>query len=387
MKIMIYADSYSVTSGYAKVCRNLADRLVKKGHTVIVQEIMVNSAAMIINGVILLPSFSQRGTKLHVNNIASNLNIFKPDVFIPIGDPFLMESDLLHEIDYNKTKLVPYAMLDNIKLSDDGRSVLDKSDLILTGSECSKKALSEYNYESKVLYHGVDNSIYKPISTDKKKQFRKQFNIPKDKKMFLFVGRNVFRKQPLRLLDSIKKYNQQHENNNSIFVIHSSSIDTRGWNLKKYVKRIGKEENIDMSNIIFTQDHKLGEGMSEKYFKKLFLCSDYYITASCGEGFGLPIAEAMMSEIPVIAPDNTTHTEFLKDGRGILVKNESVIHVGQGLSAPIVDTTDMANKIHYLTTLTNNQKDSIIKKAKEFANNNFNWDKITIDLIKYIEEI
>ena len=53
--------------------------------------------------------------------------------------------------------------------------------------------------------------------------------------------------------------------------------------------------------------------MSEKQIKKMYAESDVYASATRGEGFGLTIAKAALSGLPLIVPNCGGHLDFCSD--------------------------------------------------------------------------
>lgn len=386
MKIMIYADTYNGTSGYSKVGRELAQRLTKLGHKVLFQEIVTFGSVQTVDGIVRLPVYGNRGTEPFLSGIMNHINTFKPDVFMPISDPFLMKRDKIDLIDFGNIRVIPYFMLDSNSFPDNSREFCDKAEFILTASQHAVDIFKSEGYDARLLYHGVNFNEFQPLTSKERKKFKELNGIDQNKKVFLTVGRNQPRKRHLRLIEAIAKFNSCYKDKKDdvVFLIHASETNSEVWNLPKVMERLSIKYNVDMDNIIFTKDHRLGEGLNTNDFIKMWNCADYYITASSGEGFGLPIAEAMASKKLVLAPDNTTHTEFLSNGRGVLIDNDGFSYVGFGLRNELVSINGMAATIKCVLEEDSDNIAGMINGAYGFAKNNFNWDEITQTLDKYL---
>lgn len=388
IRIMFYADAYNATSGYSRVAYELATRLAKGSNfDVYFQESTSDKPIHQENGVTILPCFFPRDHKGYLNVILNHISTFGPHVFIPISDPFLMVRDGLHKILFNDIKLLTYSFLDSNTMPDTSELILDKSDKILSATEHSKKILTEEGYSSDTLYVGVNFDSFKSVDRKTKLDIRKEIDLPEDKKIFLFIGRNFLRKRSFRLIESIATYNKNNPNNNAHFLLHMTDTTNSAWNIEKFIRRTAKRFNVSMNNIEFTNNHTLGNGLSESELVKLFQASDFYITASSGEGFGMPIIEAMACKKVVIAPDNTTHSIFLADNRGILVNNIATVHSGLGTIQDIVDIDDMASKINLAMNIKIEEYNAITDKAYEWVKDKCNWDKITNQLKSYILQL
>jgi len=86
-------------------------------------------------------------------------------------------------------------------------------------------------------------------------------------------------------------------------------------NLNDVVKELGIQNKV-----IFTDQFYSNQDM-----RKLYGISDLFVSTTCGEGFGLALAEAMACGVPVIATGETVIPEILDYGRaGILVDVEKI---------------------------------------------------------------
>jgi glycosyltransferase involved in cell wall biosynthesis len=244
IRVMFYADGYDLTSGYSNVATNLAKRLAKdKRFSVFFQEITTIMPTEQKNGVYILPCFFPRTDSKFLNVIANHIKIFGPHIFIPICDPFLLERDKIHNIKFNNIKLMPYAYFDSEDITDN-ISLLTDSDKILVPTEHSQKILSYGNLKSDIIYNGVDFDLFTSCNNTKKERLRLKFDIDKDKKVFLFVGRNISRKRPERLLESIALFNKQHPSNKAHFLLHMADHNNNQYNLQIFIKRLEKKYNI-----------------------------------------------------------------------------------------------------------------------------------------------
>ena len=388
IRVLFYADTFDATSGYSKVGNSLAKRLAKDSRfDVYYQQLVGVEPVHIKEEVKILPSFCDRNNPLFINNIVNNLRTIAPEVFLPISDIFLMKKDGLDRLNFKEMVFMPYVLLDSINVPDYFEDILDKASCILAAHEFGQEQLKKENYESEILYHGVDPE-YKPISEGEKINLRKKLKIPVDNKVFFFCGRNFLRKRPFRLVEAIGRYNKYCDDNNLVntttFLLHVSNHKDIGWNLEKFMEREGKRLNTTFDNVIFTKEHKLGQGLKEDEFVKFYQVSDFYISAASGEGFGLPIIEAMAVGNIVIAPDNTTHSQHLADNRGILVKNDSCMYVGYGTKQEVVNINALTEAIIKAVNLTKEEKKVYTDKTNKWVKDKCDWDKITKQLAEII---
>mgnify|MGYP001626247441 CR=1 FL=1 len=136
--------------------------------------------------------------------------------------------------------------------------------------------------------------------------------------------------------------------------------------------------------------------MPAQYLNDLYNISDIYVSASRGEGFGIPIVEAMATQKPAVLPDNSAHIEHIKDDdgretKGWLAKcdNESEVLWTESLQDyPIIDPLDFAMKLYkaYVDWKENNAKEikEKGKNALEYARS-LDKEKILPEWKKLIE--
>lgn len=82
-----------------------------------------------------------------------------------------------------------------------------------------------------------------------------------------------------------------------------------------YLKSIGEE--IDLPEIYI-----IDKILEDRYMQHLYKNADIYISASLGEAFNLPLAEAMYYGLPVICPEIGGHREFVNENSAILMGGE-----------------------------------------------------------------
>ena len=126
-------------------------------------------------------------------------------------------------------------------------------------------------------------------------------------------------------------------------------VGARKWG-KTDIKDIINLEGYPKNDVIFT------DFVSEEELRILYNNALCYVSTSLNEGFGLPQAEAMKCECPVVSPYNSAMIEVV-DGAGVTVKEW--------------DEDTWVNSI--LSTIKNRK--AIIKKQNERIKN-YSWDKV-----------
>ena len=168
------------------------------------------------------------------------------------------------------------------------------------------------------IFHGVDCSVFKP-STRSKAELREEIApvhtadpVPRDDFLVTFTGANSSsRKNIPLLLRAFGKFHASHPD--STLYLHSNIWGT-GHHIPSIIKDLGLDDCVRYPKL-----NPILHPAEDEHFAKLYSASDLYATASSGEGFGLPLIEAQSCGLPVLAPDNSSHTELVK-GHGFLAE-------------------------------------------------------------------
>lgn len=195
-------------------------------------------------------------------------------------------------------------------------SSVKKSDIIITGSEFTKEEIiKELNFNPKnirVIYHGVDNSVFK-----KYESVKTDLNLPK--KFILSVGSIEPRKNLIGLL---KAYNLLAKEIKEEY--HLVIVGFKGWNNSEIMQLINKNSKYI---------HYLGY-ISDKELAMVYNLASLFVYPSFYEGFGLPVAEAMACGVPVLTSNVSSLPEVgadavlycnPKDAENIKVQIETIL--------------------------------------------------------------
>lgn len=193
------------------------------------------------------------------------------------------------------------------------------------------------------IYNGVDLDKYSPVCRNEYGQgMRKEQGIADDETVLLFVGHEFERKG----LDIILKVMQELRDDKLSLLVVGGDKD------EKY-KRLADTMGL-ASKIRFI-------GRTSKV-EKYFAVADIFILPAVYEPFGLVIAEAMASGLPVIVSRNAGAAELIQDGlNGILLDPHNI----------------KSDLLKYLPELLHNPdlRSSIAKQAREMIRKH-SWEKM-----------
>ena len=232
-----------------------------------------------------------------------------------------------------------------------------RANRIATVSEFSKQdVVNHYGYDASkidVVYNG-SNEMYGPVATEIIEKTRKQYT--DGKPYFFYVGSLHPRKNITNLLKAFDDFRETTKGDVKMLIAGKAYW----WNAemeKEYKKIIHKED------IIFT-------GRVDTSTLKNLLASSFAVTyVSLFEGFGIPIVEAMYSDVPVITSNTSSMPE-----------------VG-GNAALYADPKDHLSISSVMKQLWNdeNLRKTLIENAR-IKRTEFSWDKTADKLWKSIEK-
>ena len=175
---------------------------------------------------------------------------------------------------------------------------------------------SDYNYKTFSKFKKKKKKIPFNLSLDTRKIFsRNNFNIPKNKFLFLYTfdyASGYHRKNPE---DLIKAFIQSFDQNSRVLLIiksvrHEEDI-ANSSSLKKLIS--------SKKNIIYIDEY-LEKDMNSSLIK---IC-DAYVSLHRSEGLGLAMAEAMYYGKPVLATNYSGNLEFMNHSNSLLINCRKV---------------------------------------------------------------
>jgi glycosyltransferase involved in cell wall biosynthesis len=357
--VVTYTYPY-IGSGIGNVALNQAVRLSKLGHnvTIISSNYPKSKSEFKRNGVTHL--------KMNANFILEKFNVPMPlFVFNKKAKEAIKNSDIVHihdsiyvssllavflakkykskvvltqHIAFLKYKSLILNILQKIAYLTIGKYVFKNSDSIIYFNPQVEALVKQYKNVIN-LPNGVDTNIFKPVSNKAKENLKKEFKLPTEKKIVLFVGRFVPKKGYQLLFEA--------RNSEYLTIFVGGGI-------------VPDEFNVDPNVKVFPPQ-------TQTQLAKLYQLSDLFILPSYGEGFPLSIQEAISTGIPVI----TNKENIFDDDLSFINTIE-------------LSVSELKEKINEVLKKDNSQ---LISKQRNFALSNYSWAKNIGMLVKMYKEI
>ena len=182
------------------------------------------------------------------------------------------------------------------------------------GRDEVRKALGKSLYPIAVIPHGVDG-CFRPLPMEQRKAARSiELQIQKvaagpvesidftdeDTFLMLNVNKNEWRKDPLRSLEILAGLRERGLNAKLVLRMENTS-QMGGIYLDAAAKQLGLTYGKEWCHI--------GQ-VSDEGLVALYNAADLYLTTSLGEGWGLGVTEAMACHTPVAMPQHTSMAEI-----------------------------------------------------------------------------
>lgn len=242
MRLLICTDSLNIPTGFARVGREIALGLQKRGHEIGYLGWFQHSD---------IPANQPEGIRCWFTNnqhysadiLDSVVNKFQPDVLLTIGD--LWHLSYIADPNLCRTRRffqwANYCSVDGEPLCGGLppaiRPVIEDIDIPVAYTDYAKNAVlkSIFDQETRnrirTIYHGVDTNMFKPGDKKKRQDIRAQYGIT-DKFVFLTVCRNQSRKNIPELFRAWKKFSELPQIKDRVILWpHMYFNDSMGWNI------------------------------------------------------------------------------------------------------------------------------------------------------------
>lgn len=314
IKIAILSDSPMIPTGYRNQALQLSQYLTKKGHEV---HYMGNAyMGMTLNKFELYDgtecNFKLYGELQHgyfrnqMSNILKNNMI---DRFIILLDTFMLFPWFL-EIDTSPAKTFFWFPTDGGGGLPKGcENILRKVDTPVSISRFGQKQVKDYhNIDVKHIPHGVNTELFKKVPSKLRDELRAKYGL-QDKFVIGVVARNQPRKHLDRTIKAMSLIAKKMPN--AVLFLHLDPNDPAQqiFQMRSLIQKFNLENRVVFSGM------NAHQGFPDKEMVNIYNLMDCFLLTTSGEGFGIPIIEAMACEIPVVATRYTTTEELVEDNK------------------------------------------------------------------------
>jgi len=274
-----------------------------------------------------------------------------PNSIFKLKKPVLVTVNDFVSIEYRKTMTFKGRLITRLL----EKRTIKEADFLWCISNYTKSKLEHYYpiRKCKEIFVGCapDKNIKRLEiqSSEDKRSFFSRFKI--NKNYLLFVGSLEPRKNLSFLLKLFEVFHKKHD-------MQLVIVGARNWGNTNLVEIIN-EKTFPKADVIFTPF------ISEKDLMILYSYASCYVSTSLNEGFGLPQAESMICECPVVTAHNSAMIEVVA-GYGITVEGWNISEWVNAIEIALDKSKEIVEKQNI--------------KAKSF-----NWTKIIYNLCEYLK--
>ena len=279
---------------------------------------------------------------------------FKPDLVWTLGDMWMVDH-VASAKNRDTFKWIGYFPIDGHPSPSKWGKVIDNMDVAVAYGKYGMDVIKQRapNANLRYIYHGVNCNMFKPVSDSDRIVARKDIiGVSDDRTIIGIISRNQPRKAFDKLFEAFYyilngTYNRcnsckkitvddydliTHKNTDRGYCaycgcedvergksrddvrlyIHGAVVDC-GWDL------LDLQKDYDLAGkVLVNPTLKVGVGVSDHTLNGVYNAIDIFTLPSRGEGFGLPILEAMSVGKPIVVTDYSAYPEWAS-GAGELV--------------------------------------------------------------------
>ena len=352
-KILVMSDSSKLHTGFAIVTREIFTHLNKTGKYEIVQIGWFHQETNedCTYPIWLTEKDTRTGKLTQEDKYAHRsfpkyVDKFKPDLVWSLGDEWMIDH-VKDAPNRNTFKWIGYFPIDGEPSPSKWGPVIENMDVAVAYGEYGKNVISKRapNANLTYIHHGVNTKVFSPKDVKTKILEKKSIlGVSPEKKIIGIVARN----QPRKAFDKLfkayfyvlngqyikcnscnkltvypysaveKKFRQVSKckhcgssivskgspRNDVTLYVHAAALDC-GWEL------FDLQRDFDLEGkVLINPDLKIGTGVSELTLAAIYNTFDIFTLPTRGEGFGLPILEAMSCGIPIVITNYSAPPEW-----------------------------------------------------------------------------
>jgi glycosyltransferase involved in cell wall biosynthesis len=373
-RILVVSDSAHLNTGFGRVAREIGTALVATGQWDVSQLGWFHNPSTAVVPFRVYPTTGQDayGHKAYPETVAR----LKPDIVLAIGDDWMIG----HMLDHPRTcPVVGYVPIDSEPVSLDAMKTFSKLDhLVLYGMYAWRRVHGEaLEGKRSMIPHGVDLQTFRPLPIEEKQRARAEILGGRKGVDFIVgcVARNTTRKNLPALVRTFRMFvngSTSCQDCGNIFGgTHSTCRACNSGNVVSFAPKddawlymhcvADERQNaigFDLASLVAQQGlagrvgmpkgMKVGGGVTDTKLNEIYNAMDVFSLPTMGEGWGLPILEAMAAGTPVLVTDYSAHTQFVAGCGDMISPIAFVTCVANNSNRAVVDELDYLMKLDRL---------------------------------------
>lgn len=306
MRLLWLSNSPRVPTGYGNQTALMLPRLKAQGHDLALFAFCGVEGGPLINqhGITELPRLRDP----YGNDIVEgHYDYHRAEAVITLIDPFVLAPDV-----YRRLNWAAWTPIDSEPILPENAAVLRSAHRVWSMSRFGEAQLRNAGF-SNIDYvpHGVDSACFRPIDkADALARLKHDAGIDLADK-FVVVMNSANKGTPSRkgffeAFAAFKMFSDAHPD--AVLYVHSEKLGIwHGEHLPTVAQLVG----LAPEKVIYAPYYHYVTGLlPPSFLNDAYNSADVYLTASHGEGFGIPIVEAQMSGCPAIVTDFSAMSEL-----------------------------------------------------------------------------
>lgn len=340
----------------------------------------------------------------------------QPDVYIGINDVWAFNG-YFDKKWWNQIKCVVHTTLDSLPILPEAVIAANKIKNYYVWAGFAEKAMHELGHKHVKLMHGaLETDKFYRLPDTKKRELRKQFNIPENAFVIGFVFRNQLRKGVVNLLEGFKMFLNENPNSNAYLLLHTHFSE--GWNIPDHIKEFG----IDPSRVLCTyicrnckkyeikpfaltpEDYKeprinIGkgqnqtceycktkgsqitvnttDGVTEDELNEIYNLMDVYTGVATSGGQEYPVQESKLTELITCVTNYSCGEDWCgQESGGIPLEYAEFKEIGTGFTKASTYPSSIAKQLKKVFNMKLSERLIYGKKARQFV-----IDTCSVDIV------
>lgn len=311
-RILWVSNSMTAPSGYGQQSGVFVPRLVRAGYdTAMLAFYGLEGAPLKADGVVIFPRVAHSfGNDI----VGAYMQMYSADVAISLIDPHALDPAI-----YGTFPWCAWTPIDCTPAHKESIRCLEAARWIWTLSPHGHKQLLDGGVPAaKLRYvpHGIRTDVFKPgdrIAARRTFAGQIRASVPDDAYLVAMVAANKGVPSRKGFYEAFKAVATMQQRHPDVWLYVHSEIT--GINVGENLREVAALAGLNLDQVMYpSQAHLMSGQLPPDYLNNVYNAADVYLSASHGEGFGIPIVEAQSAGCPVVVADNTAQRDLCFGG-------------------------------------------------------------------------